>query len=223
MILFTSNQAGQSFSHRRDFLPLLKIIASYPFPKPQKASKTYKKDWVAFDVMTFTDAILLNALDPKRNSSQLYEVRMDEEAAERLHFKFRKSRESGKLLVLDNLLPFLDYAMVRQLFLGIVHYASDWRYGVTSFMLPQMYQETFTSVEQATKLPLDWLNYFDKKELEKWNGPEAFESNPYLQTERIHDGLLVQLGDNPTVFETPEGKRLFANAINALLPLSVPH
>ncbi|MEN9611588.1 MAG: hypothetical protein RLZZ628_2402 [Bacteroidota bacterium] len=63
------------------------------------------------------------------------------------------------------------------------------------------------------------LNYFGKEELEKRGGFVAFESNPYVQTQRIHDGLLVQVGDNLDVFDTPEGEQLLVNAINALPPI----
>jgi hypothetical protein len=220
-MLFTSDTSEPLLSQRRDFVPLLKIIATYPFPKPQNASKTYKKDWVHFEVMTFTDAILLNALDPKRNSAKFYEVRLDEDAKEQLHFTFRKSRESGNLLVINNWIPFLDFDMLKKLFVEIIYCTPHWKYAVTSLLRPQIYQESFTQEERLTKLPLDWLNYFGKKELEKWNGYEAFEANPYIQTERIHDGLLVQLGNNPNVFDTPEGKMLLMNAMKALPPLSI--
>jgi hypothetical protein len=64
-----------------------------------------------------------------------------------------------------------------------------------------------------------WLDYFGKEELEKRGGFAAFESNPYVQTQRIHDGLLVQVGESSDVFDTPEGEQLLVNAINALPPL----
>lgn len=217
MILFRSNQAGQSFSHRRDFLPLLKIIASYPFPKPQIGTKTYKKDWVEFDVTTFTDVILRNALDPKRNSVLFYEVQTDPEDTERLHFTFRKSREGGNSLYLDNLFPFLDALRIRQLFLEMVRHIPHWTYCVSNMISAQMYQEAFQETEHPKKVPFDWLNYFGTEDLEKWHSLEAFESNPYLQTERIHNGLFVQLGNDPTLFKTPEGKKLLINAIDAFL------
>jgi hypothetical protein len=220
-MLFTSDASEQLLSQRRDFLPLLKIIATYPFPKPQKASKTYKKDWANFEVMTFTDAILLNALDPKRNSAKFYEVRLDEDAKEQLHFTFRKSRESGNLLVLNNWIPFLDFDMLRKLFVEILYYTPHWKYAVTSILSPPIYPESLTPEERLTKFPLDWLNYLGKKDLEKGGGYEAFEANPYIQTERIHDGLFVQLGNNPNVFDKPEGKKLLTNAIKALPPLSI--
>jgi hypothetical protein len=74
----------------------------------------------------------------------------------------------------------------------------------------------FTSSQRQTKMILGWLEYLSKDAVESRGGFAVFESNPYLQTERLHGGLLVQIGEHPDVFATPEGEALLLNAINAL-------
>jgi|GEM_PF-2965915 len=66
---------------------------------------------------------------------------------------------------------------------------------------------------------LVWLQYFNKEELERQGGIEALESNPFLKTERIKDGLLIQLGESPYDAFTPEGEQLLVEATRSLPPV----
>jgi hypothetical protein len=66
---------------------------------------------------------------------------------------------------------------------------------------------------------LNWLQYFGKEELYRQGGIEALESNPLLKTERIHDGLLIQVGESPYDAFTPEGEQLLVEATRSLPPV----
>jgi hypothetical protein len=66
---------------------------------------------------------------------------------------------------------------------------------------------------------LVWLQYFGKEESYRQGGIEALESNPLLKTERIHDGLLIQVGESPYDAFTPEGEQLLIEATRSLPPV----
>ncbi|MDJ1482964.1 hypothetical protein QNI16_20850 [Cytophagaceae bacterium YF14B1] len=64
-----------------------------------------------------------------------------------------------------------------------------------------------------------WLQYFGKEELENQGGIDALEANSLLKTSRIHDGLLIQIGDGPYDAFTPEGEELLVKATRSLPPV----
>jgi hypothetical protein len=125
-------------------------------------------------------------------------------------------QKSDSVMVLSNLLPFLALQQIRQFFLELIHAGQLLDNGWCGSSRAAFMEKNFPNEDSDDRTMLTWLQYFGKEELEKRGGYAAFESNPYVQTQRIHDGLLVQVGESPDVFETPEGEQLLVRAIHAL-------
>jgi hypothetical protein len=138
------------------------------------------------------------------------------------HLKLSISQAAnGMVLGLRNLQPFLTSQPLKSLFIHLIQCDSNCLDAQCGNGISEILERNFTHNDRRSKTILSWLQYFGKEELENRGGFAAFESNPYVQTQRIHDGLLVQVGDSLDVFDTPEGEQLLVNAINALPPLKV--
>ena len=65
---------------------------------------------------------------------------------------------------------------------------------------------------------LAWLQYFGAEEFLRQGGEDIFD-NPYIQAEKIGDGVLIQVGDSPYDAYTPEGEELLVKATKAMPPV----
>jgi hypothetical protein len=137
-----------------------------------------------------------------------------------LHITLSIAQKEDSVLLLSNVPTFINIEQLKQLFIELIECNALWSEGHYTYGIADLLQKNFPN-ERRTKTMLTWLQYYGKAELEWRGGFAAFESNPYVQTQRIHDGLLVQVGESPDVFDTPEGEQLLVNAINALPPLKV--
>jgi hypothetical protein len=192
---------------------ILKIIGSYPFPIPQEARKIYNQKSRFFEITSLTDKALLKVLAPKIRS-RIHTVLIDNDTTDKLGICISQSENIGFTLVNPKL--YLTNSVLKHLFYDLIKSQSFWYHGMCHLFSLDLYHRNLTYEERTSKTMLAWLQYFSKEEVEKRGGFAAFESNPYLQTERIHDGLFVQVGDDSTLFDTPEGEALLINAINAL-------
>jgi hypothetical protein len=202
---------GVEFRGIRNFLPLLQVVEKYPFPKPINCSRTnYRLHWLNTKITSFTSGKFLKYLEPAKRSS-MHIVSVDENSVEHLTLSIGQNDISTFLLT--NVHAFLTVPQMKQLFIDLIRCESKWDKAYCTTFVTLIFEKHFSN---GNYTPLYWLQYFPKEELEWRGGFAAFESNPYVQTQRIHDGLLVQVGENPNVFDTPEGEQLLVNAINAL-------
>ncbi|MEN9611655.1 MAG: hypothetical protein RLZZ628_2469 [Bacteroidota bacterium] len=193
---------------------VLTLIASYPFPLPSEGYKGCNGKEQYFNIATFADKQILKALTPKiRRFTN--EVMIDNAFPNRLSLLIRQGKNVGIHLYGERL--FLNGMQRKNLFRSLLNGHTSCLRGQCEIDNTELYQRNFDNDEVLHKTMLGWLHYFSQEELEKRGGFAAFELNPYLYTERIHDGLYVQVGgDDPAIFDTPEGERLLVNAINAL-------
>ncbi|MEN9613557.1 MAG: hypothetical protein RLZZ628_4371 [Bacteroidota bacterium] len=212
MIRF-SYKRTQSAWTEPNFLRLLEIMETYRFPKPSLASKMHKNTWKDFPITHFKDKNLLKALVPVRKRSSDYIVMIDNASEEHVHFAFTQGLDN--ILVLNRLKSFLTNPEIKSLFYDLSQ-LEGCDYGWCSIFEDKLYTKNFTSLDFSNKMMLNWLQFYKKDHLEKIGGFVVFESNPYVQTQRIHDGLFIQVGEDPAIFDTPAGEALLINAINAL-------
>jgi hypothetical protein len=210
---------GKPFKGDSHFRPLLKIIESYPFPIPSQARKTAKKGWYSFNICGFTDTKVLRSIDPNKRKYDTQVLLIAEGEGLHLQLMIDQNRSAVSQLVLGNERDFLTKSQIKELFIKLIECELFWEMGSCNWVGSFFFRDHFNEWERKTQTMLTGLDYFGKEELEKRGGFAAFESNPYVQTQRIHDGLLVQVGDSPDAFDTPEGEQLLVNAINALPPL----
>jgi hypothetical protein len=194
------------------FLPLLRTIAQFPFPKPLNCSCLDQEQyWYESKIGSFTSKRLLEYLD----ADAFQQVWIDNASPKRLNLYIAQGKDSSGL-GLNNIRCFISLPQVRTLFIDLIRCHPLCYEATCSPDIVDFLQRNFTNQQRQTKTLLGWMEYFGKDALDRRGGFDAFESNPYVHTQRIHDGLLVQVGDNPDVFGTPEGEALLVNAINAL-------
>ncbi|MEY4938072.1 MAG: hypothetical protein RIS64_4433 [Bacteroidota bacterium] len=195
---------GLQFRGIPHFRPLLEIVSKYPFPKPSMCSRTNPKlIWLNTSIHSLLSDKFLKYIEPKQRDPSCHMIIVDNNTPS--HLTVAISQQESGVFSLSNVGTFIDAKLVKKLFIELVQAVPTWDNAQCG---------TFIS-------GLTWLQYFNKEEVENRGGFAAFESNPYVQTQRIHDGLLVQVGDNPDAFDTPEGEQLLVNAINALPPLKI--
>lgn len=218
MTLTICYKKGLQFRGVSHFLPFLKTIERYPFPKPLNCSRTsVKLTWLKTTIVSFTSKKFLSYLDSWKGS--MHWIQVDSNDATRIHLAINQTGEN--VIVLSNLSAFIHPAQIKQLFVDLIMDGRYLDHGLCGKNLVEILEKNLPHFDSRQMTFLNWLQYFGKAELERRGGIAAFESNPYLQTERIHDGLFVQVGDDPSIFDTPEGEQLLVNAINAL-PLIQP-
>jgi hypothetical protein len=214
MIRFFYNE-GLLSKGRNHFLPLLQIVERYPFPKPLNCSRSNKQlHWVNTKINSITSNKFLKYIDSFEHPEMNY-VMVDDVSEKHLQLSIAQN-ELGSGLGLSNLKTFLTLQQIKSLFTDLIYSNSTCYNATCGNDISEFLGRNFSSTQRSTKTLLSWMEYFGKVELEKRGGLEAFETNPYLKTQRIHDGLLVQVGDSPDVFDTPQGEILLVNAINAL-------
>jgi hypothetical protein len=195
---------------------MLRIIEAYPFPKPQKCTRTNQKlQWLDTKISAFTSEKLLKYIDGLNKHPEINQLCVDDISEGHVHLSIAQNQK-GSGLSLSNIRQFLSIVQVKSLFVELLLCHSTCFEAICSPDISELLGRNFTDHERLTKTIMSWLQYFDKDGIEKRGGFAAFESNPYVQTQRIHHGLLVQVGENPNVFDTPEGEQLLVNAINAL-------
>jgi hypothetical protein len=215
MLIRISYKNGVEFRGKTHFLPLLKVVKKYPFPKPSQVSRTDAQlHWLETEIKSFTDKKILKYLEPIKRHPNIYVVLIDNASEDHPNLSLSQGDES--VFIISKVRSFLAHGAAKQLFCDLISCEPAWHYGIAGMDNTSIYGNHFDYAERDTKTMLTWLQYFGKEELEKRGGFAAFESNPYVQTQRIHDGLLVQVGDSPDAFDTPEGEQLLVRAIHAL-------
>lgn len=200
---------------KTQLLPLLQVIEKYPFPKPIHCSRTNPKlIWLNGKINSFTGEKFLKYLDPTKRNLGMHIVSVDENS--NLHLNLSIAQKEDSVLLMTNVKSFLTAQQAKQFFIELVQCDERWSQGYCTNDIFELIEKHFTDDERRTKTLLNWLQYFGREELEWRGGFPAFELNPHVKTQRIHDGLLVQVGDSPDVFDTPQGEILLVNAINAL-------
>lgn len=86
----------------------------------------------------------------------------------------------------------------------------------TNQMWDKYYQQN-PRTRQASGLL--WLQYYGEEEYIKQGG-EAIFNNPYIKTERIAKGVLIQVGDSPFNSLTEPGQQALLSATKAMPPFS---
>lgn len=214
MIRFAHNTEGNVWT-KAHFLALLQILNKYPFPPPCGVLKKVGSTQTYFDIKNFVDPHLLKVLCLKRTPVKSHSILVDNASDEHLNMGITLGLDNHNVFVFIQEKLFLSYPQIKAFFYEIM-LCKNWYEGRCGILSANLYNQNFSEEEQAHKTMLDWLQYFSLEKVKKHGGFAAFELNPYLQTERIHDGLFIQVGDDPAFFDTPEGAKLLVNAVNAL-------
>jgi hypothetical protein len=218
MIRFNYSK-GAKYSGKAHFLPILRVLKKYPFPRPVTCSRL--NDWTAgwedSLIRSFTGDLLLGYLTLNAPKTDIVCVDCDSDKHLQIHIS---QGVEGSVLQLSNMHPFLTTEQLKSFFKDLIQCNSMCCDAQCGSDISQLWVKNFSETERRyQKKMLLWLQYFGKEALEACGGFPAFELNPYVETQRIHDGLLVQVGASPAIFKTPEGEALLVNAINALPPL----
>jgi hypothetical protein len=211
---------GLESTGKSHFLPILKVLEQYPFPKPVHCSRIMEQSnkWLKSKIIAFTSPKFLGYLDGAELSPNRHMVWVDGGSDKHLHLCISQGY-LGSVVELMNTELFLNPQETRNLFKDLIGCNSTCYEATGGNSVYPILNKNFSAEERHTKTMLSWLEYFSQPELEKRGGFMAFESNPYLQTERIHDGLMVKVGKHDVHCNTVDETFLLINAINALPPI----
>ncbi|MDJ1470979.1 hypothetical protein [Xanthocytophaga flava] len=205
-----------------NLIQIFSLLDETPLPNPSRLEYCNSNNkWRSIAINSFSDKEIIDLL------------KSDNKKADELMFDNNDS---------DNH-PFVYINRTHSPIIGVtiaVHFITDWTsnfvfnlfksilmkincgVGVCHFsnVHVSMLEKHFRGQKRTFYLPaLNWLQYLGKEELERQGGMEALEANPLLKTERIHDGLLIQVGESPYDAFTPEGEELLVKATRSLPPV----
>ncbi|MEN9609262.1 MAG: hypothetical protein RLZZ628_76 [Bacteroidota bacterium] len=210
-------------------LPVLTYLENSFLPKPLEVKFTGKSPsrLRKKQIQSYLDPQLLAILEPNGPTGTLINIQ-----ATHQHYCFIAFFQDGisHQIVID-----IDLALVEQVttaklkafFTDLLHKCPQTHYAQCCFTL---YYSVFNGKHIEPSMVsrnnylrfLVWLQYLSAEELIIQGGRSAFESNSLLQTEPLHNGLLVQVGESPYDIFTEEGEALLVKATFSLPPVQYP-
>ncbi|MBC8111638.1 MAG: hypothetical protein H7Y04_11305 [Verrucomicrobia bacterium] len=203
---------------KENLYPLFQKLEEANLPKPNIVMWTDEKlEWKNAVINSFIDINLLDKLDPYQRDDDIYDVWIDLNSNEKINIKIGQSFEDRiVIIIVDKIMNLHNHSFCRNLFVSILSSLSNCETGRCDARYNDIYRYKF---EGISKPYLGWIQYFNNKMIMERGGFESFESNPLLKTERIHDGLLIQVGESPYDAFTPEGEELLVRATRSLPPV----
>jgi hypothetical protein len=102
------------------FRPFLEVIEKYPFPPPVNCSRTNAQlVWVNTKINAFTSKKFLKYLEPTTRNRSIAHLTADDNSIAHLNV-FISQGSDGSVLLLKNLLTFVDYPQSKQLFIDLL-------------------------------------------------------------------------------------------------------
>lgn len=206
-------------------LPLLQLLDSAGFPSAIRVEFTGKKSRTRkMQVNGYLDPQLTAILEPVGSIGSYIEIfdnirLWDGSHGSRVAIYQGKNIHFLSILIPIELLTEWTTQKVQSLFQKLVQLFPGASVGQCSF-LRYLADFNLKYSPRHCCLPfLVWLQYLSAKELEIQGGKTAFETNSLLQTKRIHDGLLIEVGESPYDIFTDEGEALLAKATESLPPV----
>jgi hypothetical protein len=216
---------GNLFRGEIRFLPILELLNSMNFPPPNFLEWTTKKmNWKSTSINSFVDSIVILSLDPKERHKEFYSIHIDNASEQNISISFDQNEKSSIICIRipQSILDTWSKIDIYTLFIKLLELITDCSVA-NCYFEKEMRKIIFTHFDYNHRTfyspMLFWLQYFGKEELERQGGMEALESNPLLKTERIHDGLLIEVGESPYDAFTPEGEELLVRATRSLPPV----
>jgi hypothetical protein len=202
----------------------LELLEARKLPNPSRIDYIKEDKVQTYEITSFTERIILDII--ANNLNEDYEVIIDNNLYKSHMSVYINQTYSS---VYGYTIPFsflLDWKSTDFFFLfrETLKLFPDTYMGVCNFRIVenQIIENNLNGDTRTFYLPaLHWLQYLGQEELYRQGGIEAFESNPLLKTERIHDGLLIQVGESPYDAFTPEGEQLLVEATRSLPPVRI--
>ncbi len=188
--------------------PLLRILDASFLPKPQALEPIGRKE---IPIEGFLDPAVLAAVEGKSKGIRLL--------GPGLHVELLRPRSGTVLLIL--FAPGPPAASIRELFIKLVTAMSPSYGRVHLDQLSRELHEAHYADQRRTFYAsgLYWLNFFGPDEL-ALQGGDGVAENPHARTERVGNGLLVEVGSDPMEAATPAGE---ARLVAATKALPAPH
>jgi hypothetical protein len=181
-------------------------------PKPTLLKVTGLKDK---KIENYVNGATINALNKKKHAVQFHHdpliasaiiIQLDDETLINAYIP----AADVKLLSINSLKEFLKELIIR----------TNPSFGIVSYetCAEELHEKYYKdSPRTFNSSGLQWLQFFGSDE-EKRQGGTAIEQNPYIKTERIANGLLVEVGESPFDACTQAGKDLLVMATKAMPP-----
>lgn len=211
-------------NREQKYLPIIKIFREIGLPEPTRVkyhtkSLTQKES----NLKGWDDKKLLEAILPKNRHSRSYQVSVYLGDFEQYCISIKQQYITEIYLEIpelngdDLILQKIEHAFSKIILL------QNWYFACQSFVYQDyLVSEKYLKLEDCRNSPFlyfKWKQFLSSEIIEKEGGFEVFENNPLLKCERMHNGLLVQVGESPYDIFTPEGEELMVKATLSLPPL----
>lgn len=207
-------------------VPLLSFLETAPFPKPHEVefSGKVRNRMRRKRINHYLDNDLLAILEPNGYQGTYIMIK-----SKGFSVFFDQMGISNQLVfTIDmQLLSFVTVEGLKKIFLDLLGRFPQTHIAYCSFAA---YHSDFNKkhMYESGKMRnnylrfLVWLQYLSAEELVIQGGISAFELNSLLKTERLNNGLLVEVGESPYDIFTDGGEALLAQATFSLPPVQYP-
>jgi hypothetical protein len=197
---------------KNKFLPLLHILENYALPRPSQLMRTNAQlEWEYAKIASFTDKKLIRMLNAKNRHPDLYSIILDNDSENHVTIGIGQGQASS--LIVSNLKT-LNIIQIKSLFFELLLSVTNWEDGACGSN--GIYSEYLSTDQRDYTTVLYPLQYFSRAKIESCGGFAVFENNPYLTTQRIHDGLVVEVQDALLELGTAQSNALIAQATRHL-------
>jgi hypothetical protein len=196
----------------------LYILENTTLPRPVKIMWTDAYlDWRESLINSFLDSKLISKIEPLQRHIDMYDIWIDYNSEDNINVRIGQSYSDSIIIYFSNkLMERYSVNFCKNLFISILLELPKINTARCVGTYDEIYKRSFKDIERPY---LGWIQYINNSMILERGGFEIFESNPYLQTERIHDGLLIQVGESPYDAFTPEGEELLVKATRSLPPV----
>jgi hypothetical protein len=213
----------------KGLLPVLHLLETSGLPKPLEIefSGKSRNRMRKRSIHSYLDPQLLAILEPIAPTGTLIKIN----ATQDLYFSIYISQASSSdQMVIDidpKIVERMGIEKAQKMFTDLVNLFPKVYFAQCCFV---RYYSDFnrkymdhSQLNRSNYFPfLVWLQYVGSQELIFQGGMSLFESNPLLRTTRLHDGLLVEVGDSPYNIFKAEGEALLVKATFSLPRVQYP-
>ena len=206
---------GTSIRGASGFRPVLEQLENSFLPKPTEVAATDKS---ARAIDGYLSPAVMEALDRKKHFVELTN------SSEKLNVTLAQARNTiwVGIHLPAKLAKKVSPSDLRKLFVDLIRNLGEPTYGVCRLgaHARALHQAAYAQARRTFYTSgLYWLNFFGPEEIKRQGGP-ALANNPLAKVERLTQGILIQVGENPFQASTPEGEQKLKDATAAMPSLN---
>ena len=196
------------------FSPVLERLQNSFLPPPTELAATDKPERA---ISSYLDDAVLKALDRKKHVVEL----INKAEKVKVIFSQPSDRSWFGIYMPATLAMQIPADEIRELFVDLIQLLKTPTYAVCQLgaHAGALHRAAYAQAPRTFYADgLFWLNFFGPDEIERQGGADL-ANNPIAKVERLPQGILIQVGDDPFQAATPDGENKLKKATAAMPPL----